>query len=214
MPSPDGDVGANPPGFDRGAFLKQLGEDVAAFFDKAFLRKTVATRLPHGGKRLAILFLQPGGAIDDPNDAWPDSPRRERMDRKRTLAPWIALCLAALAVCPASAQEAPQRKAGWWKMDAHLPGGRVMSRNLCLDATSDARHNIFKAQPGCTMTASKVAGGYSYKRVCDGKTVTGTAIGDFNSAYKIEESQGGMHITTDAQWMGACPAGRSADELW
>jgi predicted dienelactone hydrolase len=36
LPSPDGDVAANPPGFDREAFLKQLAEEVTAFFDKAF----------------------------------------------------------------------------------------------------------------------------------------------------------------------------------
>ena len=33
--SPDGDVAADPPGFDRAAFLKQLADDVTAFFDKA-----------------------------------------------------------------------------------------------------------------------------------------------------------------------------------
>jgi predicted dienelactone hydrolase len=37
LPSPDGDVAANPPGFDRAAFLKQLGVEITAFFDKAFL---------------------------------------------------------------------------------------------------------------------------------------------------------------------------------
>jgi predicted dienelactone hydrolase len=36
IPSPDGDIAANPPGFDRAAFQKQLGEEVTAFFDKAF----------------------------------------------------------------------------------------------------------------------------------------------------------------------------------
>jgi len=35
IPSPDGDVAANPPGFDRGAFLKQLADEVTAFFDKS-----------------------------------------------------------------------------------------------------------------------------------------------------------------------------------
>jgi predicted dienelactone hydrolase len=34
LPSPDGDVAANPPGFDRDAFLKQLAGEIAAFFDK------------------------------------------------------------------------------------------------------------------------------------------------------------------------------------
>jgi predicted dienelactone hydrolase len=35
LPSPDGDVAANPPGFDRGAFLDQLGVEISAFFDKS-----------------------------------------------------------------------------------------------------------------------------------------------------------------------------------
>jgi predicted dienelactone hydrolase len=37
LPSPDGDVAANPPGFDRGAFLKQIAVEITAFFDKALL---------------------------------------------------------------------------------------------------------------------------------------------------------------------------------
>ena len=36
IPSPDGDLAANPPGFDREAFLKQLAIDIPAFFDKTF----------------------------------------------------------------------------------------------------------------------------------------------------------------------------------
>jgi predicted dienelactone hydrolase len=37
IPSPDGDVAANPPGFDRDAFLKQLAAEITAFFDKTLL---------------------------------------------------------------------------------------------------------------------------------------------------------------------------------
>ena len=37
LPSPDGDVAANPPGFDRETFLKQLAVEIAAFFDKTLL---------------------------------------------------------------------------------------------------------------------------------------------------------------------------------
>lgn len=37
LPSPDGDVAANPPGFDRAAFLKQLAVEVTAFFDNTLL---------------------------------------------------------------------------------------------------------------------------------------------------------------------------------
>jgi predicted dienelactone hydrolase len=36
IPSEDGDVGANPPGFDRQALLNQLQHDLPVFFDKAF----------------------------------------------------------------------------------------------------------------------------------------------------------------------------------
>jgi predicted dienelactone hydrolase len=36
IPSPDGDVGANPEGFDRAAFQKQLATALNQFFDRAF----------------------------------------------------------------------------------------------------------------------------------------------------------------------------------
>ncbi len=36
LPSPDGDIGANAPGFDRAAFLAQLGPTLSAFFDRAW----------------------------------------------------------------------------------------------------------------------------------------------------------------------------------
>jgi predicted dienelactone hydrolase len=36
IPTEDGDLGANPPGFDRAAFLKQLAIGIPAFFDRAF----------------------------------------------------------------------------------------------------------------------------------------------------------------------------------
>ncbi len=127
---------------------------------------------------------------------------------------WMVACCLSSALGVAVAQDAPQRKAGWWKMDSQVTGGRTLSRNLCLDATSDARNNIFRSQPGCSMTAQRITGGYSYKKVCGGETTSGTAVGDFNSAYKISESQGSMHVTTDAHWMGACPVGKRADEMW
>ena len=37
IPSLDGDIAANPPGFDRDTFLKQLATEITAFFDNAFL---------------------------------------------------------------------------------------------------------------------------------------------------------------------------------
>ena len=37
IPSHDGDVAANPSGFDRTAFLNQLAVEITAFFDKTLL---------------------------------------------------------------------------------------------------------------------------------------------------------------------------------
>ena len=37
IPSPDGDLAANPPGFDRNAFLKQLAIEITSFFDKTLI---------------------------------------------------------------------------------------------------------------------------------------------------------------------------------
>ena len=34
--SDDGDIAADPPGFDRPAFLRQLAREIPAFFDRAF----------------------------------------------------------------------------------------------------------------------------------------------------------------------------------
>jgi predicted dienelactone hydrolase len=36
LPSEDGDVAANPPGFDRAAYLGKVGRELPGFFDKAF----------------------------------------------------------------------------------------------------------------------------------------------------------------------------------
>ena len=113
-----------------------------------------------------------------------------------------------------ASDDVPHRKAGWWQMTMHLPGGSTLVRNLCLDATSDIRNNVLKPANGCTMDATRIPGGYTYKKVCRDATTTGTAVGDFNSAYKIDESQGATQIHTDARWMGACPAGHKADEMW
>ncbi len=44
LPTPDGDVGANPEGFDRTAFLAELGPALAAFFDGSWGQTAVAAR--------------------------------------------------------------------------------------------------------------------------------------------------------------------------
>jgi hypothetical protein len=129
---------------------------------------------------------------------------------------WEAAGLGLIAMmiinCAMAQDISPQRKAGWWEMDSQI-GRQSFRRNLCLDATSDSRNNIFK-QPGCTMTAQRIPGGYSYRKVCGIETTTGTAIGNFSSSYTIIERRGTMEVITKAQWMGNCPAGHKADEMW
>ena len=130
----------------------------------------------------------------------------------RAVATIILLAGAGSAVAAAPA-DIPHRKAGWWEMSMHLPGGRTMVRNLCLDATSDIRHNVLKPANGCTMDARRLPNGYSYRKTCGSEVTTGSAVGDFNSAYRISETRGRMSVQTDARWKGACPAGKSADQM-
>ena len=121
---------------------------------------------------------------------------------------------AALLVASAFAQiAAPARKPGWWQLASHLPNGSTLTRYLCLDAATDAAHSIFNSRTGCLPTVRKVTGGYSFTKSCDGADTTGTAVGDFNVAYTITESRGPAKVTTDARWMGPCPAGRKPGEV-
>ena len=127
---------------------------------------------------------------------------------------FLAITAGVLLTAATTPGEIPHRKAGWWQMTMHLPGGRTMVRNLCLDSTSDIRNNVLKPTDGCTMSADRLLQGYKYKKACGSEVTTGAAIGDFNSAYVITESRGSTTIKTDAQWMGACPSGHHADEMW
>lgn len=125
----------------------------------------------------------------------------------------ICVTLIALAGAALAQVTQPHRKAGWWEMAAHLPNGTTMTRYLCLDATFDARHPVMAQQGGCTQTVEAVAGGYAFKKSCDGVVTSGTAIGDFNSSYRITEQRGSTKIQTDARWVGACPAGRKPGDM-
>ena len=100
----------------------------------------------------------------------------------RNLVVVLSVTIGVLLSAATAPNDIPHRKAGWWQMTMHMPGGRTMARNLCLDANSDIRNNVLKPQDGCTMTADRLPNGYKYKKACQGEVTTGTAIGDFNSA--------------------------------
>lgn len=121
---------------------------------------------------------------------------------------------AVLLSAAAAPNDIPHRKAGWWQLSTQMPGGRTMARNLCLDATSDIRNNVLKPIDGCTMTAEKLPTGYKYRKACGAEVTTGSAVGDFNSAYTITEARGARSVKTEAKWMGTCPPPHHADEMW
>jgi hypothetical protein len=133
--------------------------------------------------------------------------------RRSVIASTLCIMLVALAAGALAQVAEPHRKAGWWEMTAHLPNGTSMTRYLCLDTAFDAHHSVLAKQAGCTQTVETVAGGYSFKKSCGGENTSGTAIGDFNSGYKITEQRGTAKIQTDARWIGACPAGRKPGDM-
>jgi hypothetical protein len=133
--------------------------------------------------------------------------------RRSVIVPRLCTVLAVIAASASAQVAEPHRQAGWWEMAAHLPNGTTMTRYLCLDAAFDSRHSVLAKQEGCTPTVEAVTGGYSFKKTCGGETTTGTAIGDFNSAYKITEQRGSASIQTDARLAGACPAGRKPGDM-
>ena len=69
-------------------------------------------------------------------------------------------------------------------MTCHIARRMVANDHAFAGRGHDGPQSMLKPRDGCTMEATKIAGGYRYKKICRGETTTGTAIGDFNSAYK------------------------------
>lgn len=110
------------------------------------------------------------------------------------------------------AQTELHRKPGMWETTMNLAGKDVKTQ-MCVDAATDAKISVLGQQTtsekcGHPTTVQKIDGGYSFSNTCGDHTTSGTAIGDFNSAYKVTIDAGKTHMVMDSRWLGPCPPGR------
>lgn len=144
----------------------------------------------------------------------------------------VAVSLVCLAV-PASAQiAAPQRRAGYWEqtMSMASPRPMTMKSQFCTDATVEKKMSALgQASPGqacAPPTVTRTAGGVSFESTCKiGATTThtrGTAIGDFNSSYRVVmdsemsppvAGRAKSQVQVDNKWLGPCPAGKKPGDM-
>lgn len=111
--------------------------------------------------------------------------------------------------------EPPHRKPGMWEQSMTMAGGQTMTMKMCIDEETEKQFSAMgRNRPGCTQEFHKISGGYSFKGSCDGRTVSGTAIGDFDKAVKIDvQGDGGMHMVSNLTYLGACPADRKPGDI-
>ncbi|HEY6980515.1 DUF3617 domain-containing protein [Reyranella sp.] len=119
------------------------------------------------------------------------------------------------AALPAFAQiEPPHRKPGMWEQSIQLSADRTMTMQMCIDEETEKQYSAMgRNRPGCTQEFHKIPGGYSFKGTCEGKTATGTAVGDFDKAIKVEVDSEGTHMISNLRYLGPCPAGRKAGDV-
>ena len=109
--------------------------------------------------------------------------------------------------------EPPHRKPGLWEQSVALPGNNAMAMQMCIDEETEKQYSAMGKRPGCTQEFQKIPGGYSFKGACEGKTATGTVIGDFDKALKIEVDSEGTHLTSNLKYLGPCPADRKPGDV-
>jgi len=108
-------------------------------------------------------------------------------------------------------------KAGYWEMKTAM-GPISIVGHMCVDAASEKKAGYMvgeKNKKRCSkFSVQKTANGYIVDEVCS--LVPGEAgsakhieiTGNFDSAYTMKETAG----TTEAKWLGACPAGWTPGE--
>ena len=134
---------------------------------------------------------------------------------KRSLSALVMAFAGIGAALPALAQvEPPHRKSGMWEQSIELPGGKPMTMQMCIDEETEKQYSAMgKNRPGCTHEFHKIPGGYAFKGTCEGKTATGTAIGDFDKAIKVQVDGEGTHMTSNLKYLGPCPAERKPGDV-
>ncbi len=109
--------------------------------------------------------------------------------------------------------EPPHRKPGMWEQTLELPGNKPMTMQMCIDEETEKQYSAMGKKPGCTQEFQKIPDGYSFKGTCEGKMASGTAIGDFDKAIKVEVDSEGTHMTSNLKYLGPCPADRKAGDV-
>ncbi|SJZ85905.1 Protein of unknown function [Enhydrobacter aerosaccus] len=108
----------------------------------------------------------------------------------------------------------PHRKPGMWQQAMTMGGGQTMTMQMCIDEATEKQFSAMgRNRAGCSQEFHKVPGGYSFKGTCDGKTATGTAIGDFDKAIKVEVDSEGAHMVSNLTYLGPCPADRKPGDI-
>ncbi len=137
------------------------------------------------------------------------------------------------AAAPAATPMAPpHRKPGLWTQTLNTAGMKQVTK-MCLDAETESKVTLWGQQTKedlCAKnTITPVPGGMKFESECDmgegGHMVsTGTATGDFNSAYtvkvsstttgaKMPEANGTHEILMEGKYEGACPAGMKGGDM-
>jgi hypothetical protein len=142
-----------------------------------------------------------------------------------------AASVTATAPAPVS-MTAPHRKAGLWTQTMSTAGMKQVVK-MCLDADTESKMTVWGQQVGknpCSKNViTPVPGGMKFESECDlgegGHMVsTGTATGDFNSAYTVKvsstttgaqmaQANGSHEMTMEGKYEGACPAGMKGGDM-
>ncbi|MGE5470456.1 MAG: DUF3617 domain-containing protein [Bacteroidota bacterium] len=139
------------------------------------------------------------------------------------------LVLAALAVAPADAADAPKRKSGLWEMKTQVAGmpspGAIQ---ICVDqATDNVMEARAKEKANCSvMDIRHKPGQVLIHSVCKQEATTSTSdavlTGDFDSNYRNEmtiqydpplHGMSNMKMTQEAHWLGACKTGQKPGDV-
>ena len=153
---------------------------------------------------------------------------KRRLPGKRKL---HALCAgAALGLffaAHASADDAPARKAGLWKIKTTIEGrGRTVTVQQCIDASTDqmlqSSTGPLAAQACPTREVKKSDTGLTIVSRCNfnGKPASASAVvsGSFDSAYTMTVTAEGSDLpatrmTMEGKWLGACTADQKPGDV-
>ncbi|MGN6515949.1 MAG: DUF3617 domain-containing protein [Rhizomicrobium sp.] len=138
----------------------------------------------------------------------------------------------AASTVPASASDFPTRRAGLWETTMHLDQGGMgaMNTKMCLDANTDARMMKYGMSHQSSDCAPPNIQGMGSVRTVDvvchmgGSTQKShiTIAYTGNASYHMDmqtvfdppfHGQSKNHMSQDAKWMGACPAGMKPGDM-